>query len=54
MSTAAIIYLVLMGVGLLYTSYKHGQQKTEKHNIWVSLISTLIILSLLNWGGFFN
>lgn len=49
-----IIYLVLVGIGLLLMSNQHGKPKTGDHNFWISLIAQCIHLGLLYWGGFFN
>ena len=52
--TAQIIYVILFIVALLIAANKHGKTKTEVYNFWTSLVSQLIGLGLLYWGGFFN
>ena len=49
-----IIYLSILFLALLYTAHMHGEIKEGKHNIFSSLISAAMVLSLLYWGGFFN
>jgi hypothetical protein len=49
-----IIIVLLWFVSLLLTAYLHGKPKTDKHNIFSSLIATLINFLLLWWGGFFD
>ncbi len=53
MSTPAIIYLILTAVGLLGTAYMHGKPR-DNYNFWSVLISTILSMGLLVWGGFFK
>lgn len=54
MSIYAIIYLVLAGISLLIVANKHGQDRVDpKYNIWLSLFSYCITITLLYLGGFF-
>lgn len=53
MSAPAIIYLVLVGIGLLLSARGHGKPKTGMESFWSTLISVSICISLLWWGGFF-
>jgi hypothetical protein len=48
-----IIYLCLALLGLGISMAKHGQSKSNYH-FGVDLISSLLVLGLLYWGGFFN
>lgn len=48
-----IIYLSLVFVGLLIAANQHGKERSP-HNFWVTLVATLITVSLLFWGGFFD
>jgi len=48
------IYAGLSIIGLMAESYKHGKLKTGKHDVWTSIIATVIISALLFWGGFFS
>lgn len=49
-----IIYLVLLFAGLLLSANMHGKEKKGKHNFWNHLFNTVITISLLYWGGFFD
>lgn len=49
-----IIYLTLWFIGLIMISNKHGKQKTDKHNVFESLFHSLIVMSILYFGGFFD
>lgn len=53
MKTPQIILLVIMGAGLLLSAHDHGKPRSD-NNFWVSMISGLIIIGLLIWGGFFK
>lgn len=54
MSTPAIIYLILSGMGLLIAANKHGKPKEGNENFWYTFISVCIVWPLLWWGGFFS
>ena len=54
MSTPAIIYIVITAMGLGISMQQHGQPKTGKHSLWVSLFAIAIMATLLYLGGFFN
>lgn len=49
-----IIYvgLTLIGVGL--AAGKHGQPRTDKWNVWATLIAAVIDIAILAFGGFFG
>ena len=49
-----IIYLSIIFVNLLLIANQHGKERKGKHNIWISLISAVLTILLLLWGGFFN
>ena len=49
-----IIYLVLIFAGLLLSANLHGKEKKGKHNFWNHIFNTVITISLLYWGGFFD
>lgn len=49
-----IIMVCLWFVSLLLTSYLHGKPKTDKHNIFTSIIGVAVQFLLLLWGGFFK
>ena len=46
------ILLAMMFVGLGMSMAKHGEP--DKYNGWASLVTKLILLGLLWWGGFFD
>ena len=52
MKAPQIIYLVIVGMGLLISANKHGQE--NKYNFWTQLVASAIGMSLLIWGGFFK
>lgn len=54
MSIAAIIYIGLLIISLIVSVSQHGEHKTGYHNFIEELIGTVIIVSLLVWGGFFS
>lgn len=49
-----IILLVLMVLTVGLTLGKHGEPKTGKYNLWVTLFSFLLEIYLLHGAGFFN
>lgn len=53
MHAPQIIYIILTFIGLGYSIAKHGQPR-DNHDFGVDLISTIIVLGLLYWGGFFS
>ncbi|WNL50900.1 hypothetical protein Murka_0064 [Xanthomonas phage Murka] len=54
MNAPQLIYLALMFVGIGIAVSKHGQPETGKHNAWVTLIASALVINLLLWGGFFS
>lgn len=48
------ILLVLLAIELLISANQHGQPKNGKISFWETLIGALILISILNWGGFFK
>lgn len=54
MGTPQIILLTLLGLQLLLTAYYHGKPRDGKHNIFVRLIDSAILLWILIAGGFFG
>jgi hypothetical protein len=48
-----IIYLILVFIGLLCSANKHGKIEGN-HNFWTTVASTIIVISLLYFGGFFD
>lgn len=49
-----ITYIVLTTLGIGLVLAKHGQPRTEKYNVWWSLIGTAMVLPILYYGGFFT
>lgn len=48
-----IIFLVFYAINLFGSAYLHGKPQTGKHNFFVTLVSTIIGIAILAWGGFF-
>jgi len=48
--TLLAIYAMSLGMAIS----KHGEEKIEKNNAWHTVLATILILSILNWGGFFD
>jgi len=52
-----IIILCFFFFNFLIAFKKHGELKPElsqKYNIWLTIVDSIITISLLYWGGFFN
>jgi hypothetical protein len=54
MGAPQIIWIVMASVNLLLTAYLHGKPKDGNHNIWLTILGSIIMLSLLIGGGFFK
>jgi len=54
MGAPQIIYLTLVGVGLLLSAYLHGKPKRGTENVFVTLVGQAMMVALLWWGGFFG
>jgi len=55
MNGAQVAMLLIMGFDLGSECIKHGEPKTgiaATYNVWVRLLSVLILVGLLWWGGF--
>jgi len=50
---AQIIYCLLSLWALLNAANKHGKTQPLT-NFWATLVATIIIISLLWWGGFWD
>lgn len=48
------ICLALIVMGLMVASHNHGEPKTDKNDIRISIIEAIITISILYWGGFFS
>ena len=49
-----IIILAILTYGLGHDAAMDGKPKTGKHSFGWALLGTVIVLGLLNWGGFFD
>ena len=47
-----ILAITILGLGIAME--RHGKEKKGKENIWITILSNIILLSLLWWGGFFK
>jgi hypothetical protein len=54
MGVSQIILLSIVGLNLLISSYLHGKPKEGNHSVFVSIIGTILHLTLLYFGGFFE
>jgi hypothetical protein len=54
MGTPQIIFLTLMGIGLLLCAYNHGKPRPDTYNIFYRLIEAAILIWILSAGGFFG
>lgn len=54
MKTPEIILLVLWFADICLNAYLHGNEKDEKYNFWVKLISVVISFFFLRWAGLFQ
>jgi hypothetical protein len=48
------IMLVLIVAELCAVSTLHGRPRTQKWDIWTTLVGNILWLALLAWGGFFR
>ena len=48
-----ITYLALVFIGLGIAAAKHGELE-GRHNFWITLFSTLVVLFILYKGSFFD
>lgn len=54
MELPQMIMLIFLGVEFGINLSFHGKQKQGKYNAWYYIIHTIIVIGLLNWGGFFK
>ena len=52
MNGAQITAIVLLSCGVLCTALVHGEEKTGKHSVWISIFNGGITVLVLWWGGF--
>lgn len=48
------IYLALIVASIAIDAYNHNKEQTKKTRIEVSIITSIIMILLLFWGGFFT
>jgi hypothetical protein len=53
MKTPQLTFLILILVGLLIAANQHGKER-KPTDFWTTLIATLLQLTILYWGGFFD
>ncbi len=53
MKAPQIIMIVIMAMNLGINLVKHGELKDETYSFPISLVSTVVNVGLLIWGGFF-
>jgi len=49
-----IIFLMILFLRGGISIERHGRERTGKYNFFIDLVSGLVMLSLLFWGGFFD
>lgn len=54
MHAPQIIVLVLYAMAIGIELPQHGETYMSKHNAFISMIGTALMLGLLWWGGFFS
>jgi hypothetical protein len=54
MGVSQIILLSLVGLNLMISSYMHGKPKEGNHSVFITIVGTLLHLTLLYFGGFFD
>lgn len=54
MKAPQITLIALYCLSLGITMSRHGQERVEKPNFFISLISAGIQIGILIWGGFFS
>ena len=54
MNAARIIMIVLFSMDLGINLVKHKEKKDATYNFWTSLISTIIMVVILYFGGFWG
>jgi len=53
LGTPQIIYLIILTLGLGIQIANHGKPRSNENAV-AGLISSIIVLGLLYWGGFFT
>ena len=49
-----LVYLALLFIGIGLAWERHGKPKEGDNNAWIDLISQMVIILILYWGGFFD
>ena len=54
MKAPQIIMIIIMTMNVSINLIKHGEPKDDVYSFPIALISTIINVGLLIWGGFFG
>lgn len=54
MSIPAVILLVIVVLNLSVKAHLHGKRISQRVSFGYAIIDTVILLTLLYWGGFFD
>ena len=54
MGVPQYLYLALWLIGAGAGMVRHGTPKEGKNDFWADLITSLLIMGILYWGGFFG
>lgn len=54
MGAPQLLFLVLTCLGVGISLAKHGEKKEGNYNFYTSLVSAVIYILILYWGGFFK
>ena len=49
-----IVMLMLVGASIGMSAVRHGKERTEQDNVFITIVSALIIQAILVWGGFYD
>ena len=49
-----IVMIVIGSIGIGVNLVKHGERRTDKYNVWVSIIGCAIEAIILYFGGFWG
>ena len=54
MHAPQIIVLILYAITIGIELAQHGETEVKKHNVFVAMFGSALMLGLLWWGGFFS
>ena len=49
-----IVMLMMVGASIGMSAVRHGKEQTEQENVFITIVSALIIQAILVWGGFYD